>query len=103
MNKSDRKHQIKQSLTLLAKADPNFSMTAQRDIKRSLIEDIRSGQTVLILAIMTFAIGAYPLSHFSAVREILFTVGAAAALLGAWKIDRARILAKRRRSEFDRK
>lgn len=88
---SERKEQIKRSLRLHIQSDPSLSTSMHDTNRRGTIDRVHAGQTYLILAIFTLAVGAYPL-QFSSVKEFLFAVGAALALFGAWHIDRAKIL-----------
>jgi hypothetical protein len=90
-----RKNRIKQTLDAFAKNDPNFFILPSDKGKPEHSEQIRFGQTLLILAVFTLAVGAYPLP-FSSVRIVLFAIASALALAGAWHIDRANIASKKR-------
>ena len=101
-----RKNAMRESLVVIVQNQPNFFSRSRENEKPELMlhlekespkhsERIRLGQTLLILAIFTLAVGAYPLP-FAPVRTVLFAIAAALALTGAWHIDRANIAAKQR-------
>ena len=88
---NDRIEHIKRSLDQRVRSNPSLSKPLRDADRRNTEDRVHGGQTLLILAIFTLAVGAYPLP-FAPVKEILFAVSAALALLGAWHIDRAKIL-----------
>lgn len=88
---SERVQHIKRSLNQCVQNDPSLSKPLRDANRRNTVDRVRGGQTLLVLAIFALAVGAYPLP-FAPVKEILFAISAALALLGAWHIDRAKIL-----------
>ena len=88
---SERVEHIKRSLNQCVQSNPSLSKPLRDADRRNTVDRVHRGQTLLILAIFALAVGGYPLS-FAPVKEILFAISSALALLGAWHIDRAKIL-----------